>query len=138
MKPINREIFAAECSFKTSRSSGKGGQNVNKVETKVELSFDIVGSLLFTDDEKGVLLKKLASSVRDERYYYTVCDKERSQFRNKEHAIDKAIRTLQKALEPIKPRKATKPSKISKELRLRSKQLKSLKKLNRKRFSGDF
>ena len=138
MKLIDKDAFAAECTFKTSRSGGKGGQNVNKVETKVELIFDIIGSLLFTDDEKAIILQKLASSIRDERYFYTVCDKERSQLRNKELAVDKAIRIMQRALQPVKPRKATRPTKLSKELRLRKKQLNSLKKENRRKFSGDF
>lgn len=135
MKVIERSSFANECTFKTSRSSGKGGQNVNKVETKVELSFDILDSVLFTEEEKELLLRKLSSSIRENRYFFTVCDKERSQYRNKELAIDKALRIITKALEPVKPRKATKPSKLSKELRLKGKQLNAVKKVNRRKIS---
>ena len=138
MKTLDRDLFAAECTFKTSRSGGKGGQNVNKVETKVELSFDVVGTSLFTEDEKAVILQKLSTSIRDERYYYTVCEKERSQYKNKELVINKAIRILCKAIEPVKPRKATKPTKLSKEIRLKGKQINALKKINRRRISDDF
>lgn len=133
MVSIDREAFAQECSFKTSRSGGKGGQNVNKVETKVELLFDITSSKLFTDEQKTTLRSKLASRIIDEGVLQLTASAERSQLKNKEIAIAKAIELIQKALKPKKPRKATKPTLGSIEKRLSDKQLKSMKKQLRKR-----
>lgn len=133
MVNIDKEAFAQECTFKTSRSGGKGGQNVNKVETKVELLFDINASNLFTDEQKNVLLTKLATRIIDEGVLQLIASTERSQLKNKERAIAKAIELIQKALKPRKPRKATKPTLESIEKRLLDKQLKSMKKQLRKR-----
>lgn len=130
---IDRQVFANECAFKTSRSGGKGGQNVNKVETKVELLFDINTSKLFTADQKTLLIQKLATRIIDEGVLQLTASTERSQLKNKELAIDKAINLIQKALKPKKPRKATKPTLVSIEKRLSGKQLKSMKKQLRKR-----
>ena len=130
---ISKEAFAQECSFKTSRSGGKGGQNVNKVETKVELLFDISASRLFTDEQKEALLDKLSARIIDSSVLQLTASTERSQLRNKERAIVKAILLIQKALIPKKPRKPTKPSLEAIEKRLSDKQLKSMKKQLRKR-----
>lgn len=133
MITIDKEAFAQECVFKTSRSGGKGGQNVNKVETKVELLFDINASKLFSAEQKELLIQKLALRIIDECILQLTASTERSQLKNKEIAIKKAIDLIQKALKPKKARKATKPTLQSIEKRLSNKQLKSMKKELRKR-----
>lgn len=133
MVTIDREAFANECTFKTSRSGGKGGQNVNKVETKVELLFDISSSKLFSDEQKAVLLNKLSTRIIAEGVLQLTATTARSQLKNKELAIDKAIQLIQKALIPKKPRKETRPTLESIEKRLSDKQLKSMRKQLRKR-----
>ena len=133
MVTIDKEAFAQECVFKTSRSGGKGGQNVNKVETKVELLFDINASNLFSAEQKETLTQKLMARIIDGSVLQLTASTERSQLKNKELAIKKAIELIQKALKPKKARKATKPTLVSIEKRLSSKQLKSMKKELRKR-----
>jgi len=73
-----------EITYKTSRSGGKGGQNVNKVSSKVELLFSISASALFTDEEKELLTQKLQSRFNKDGLVQVVCDEERSQYLNKE------------------------------------------------------
>jgi ribosome-associated protein len=126
-----------EVIYKTSRSGGKGGQNVNKVSTKVELLFDIAQSLLFTDDEKQLLLTKLQSRFNKDGYVQVVCEEERSQFLNKEKALEKLSVILVKALHRPKKRKATKPTKAMIAARLENKKLQSAKKTGRKRNFDD-
>src|SRR5438067_847019 len=87
-----------ELKYKTSRSGGKGGQNVNKVSSKVELLFNVNDSLLFTDEEKQLLLEKLQSRFNKDGYVQIVCDEERSQYLNKEKAVERLIVLLGKAL----------------------------------------
>jgi ribosome-associated protein len=100
-----------EVSYKTSRSGGKGGQNVNKVSTKVELLFPIETSLLFTDDEKALLLHKLHSRFNKDGHLQIVCDEERSQLLNKEIALERLVRILTQALIIPKARKKVKTPK---------------------------
>lgn len=126
-----------EVIYKTSRSGGKGGQNVNKVSTKVELLFDINQSLLFTDDEKQLLLTKLQSRFNKDGYVQVVCEEERSQYLNKEKAIEKLSVILVKALHQPKKRKATKPTKAMIAARLENKKIQSAKKTNRKKNFDD-
>lgn len=124
--------------YKTSRSGGKGGQNVNKVSSKVELLFSINDSPLFTDEEKLLLNTRLQSRFNKDGLLQIICDEERSQLFNKEIALDKLIVILTRALHQPKKRKASKPSKAAKAARLDDKRRAALKKINRKRnFSAD-
>ncbi|MDR3132879.1 MAG: aminoacyl-tRNA hydrolase [Prevotellaceae bacterium] len=118
MKSIDPIAFEKECTFRTARSGGKGGQHVNKVETKVVLVFSVAASELFDENEKAALHQKLAARLTQKGVLQVSCDRERSQIKNKTHAITKAITILEKALTPVKPRKKTKPTKASVEKRL--------------------
>lgn len=118
--------------YKTSRSGGKGGQNVNKVSSKVELLFDVAGSELFTDDEKLLLTSKLHNRLNKEGFVQVICDEERSQYLNKEKAIERLLLLLGRALQVQKVRKPTKISKAIKAARLESKKKQSAKKENRR------
>jgi len=128
---IDSVTFENECVFKTSRSSGKGGQNVNKTETKVCLWFDVAASTLFNDEEKTRILSRLSSVITNDGYLQLNCDEQRSQLQNKQLVIERAIVMLEKALVVTKPRKRTKPSKESVEKRLEEKRRNANKKNER-------
>jgi ribosome-associated protein len=125
--------FLPELQFQTSRSSGPGGQNVNKVESRVELRFRLLESQLLTDEQKQTLQQKLASKLTSEGELLVVAQEDRSQLRNKETALQKFHELLAKALHKPKARKATKPSKGAVRQRLESKKKHADKKTNRGR-----
>ncbi|HRG39294.1 MAG TPA: alternative ribosome rescue aminoacyl-tRNA hydrolase ArfB, partial [Bacteroidia bacterium] len=117
----------------TSRSSGAGGQNVNKVSTKVELDFDVTNSALLTAEQKEIILSKLVHKITKDGILQIIVQAERSQLGNKEIAIKKCYELLNKCFVVVKKRRATKPSKGSKERRLSSKKRDSeIKKSRRK------
>jgi len=122
-----------EISYKTSRSGGKGGQNVNKVSSKVELLFSVDNSLLFSDEEKELINQKLQSRFNKDGLIQVICDEERSQYLNKEKAVERLVLLLTRALHQPKIRKATKVSKAAKMARLDKKRLNSVKKESRKK-----
>lgn len=130
---LNKAKLQREVIYKTSRSGGKGGQNVNKVSTKVELLFPVAGSALFTDEEKGRLQHKLQPRFNRDGYLQIVCDEERSQLLNKEIALERLLRLLTKALLIPKARKKVKLSKAQKEARLNAKKQLSAKKESRRK-----
>lgn len=129
---LNERDFSSELHFSASRSSGPGGQNVNKVNTKVELRFHIASSTLLSDEEKALLLEKLAKKINTEGELIIVSQTERSQIKNKEKVIEKFYALLTRALTPRKKRKPTQPSQASKEERLEEKRKQAEKKDRRK------
>jgi ribosome-associated protein len=132
------DAFLPEIQFQTSRSSGPGGQNVNKVESRVELRFHVADSQVLSDEQKEVLLTKLAKQLTAEGLLLVVAQEDRSQLRNKEIALQKFHQLLLKALHKPKARKATKPSKGAVRQRLESKKKHSTKKANRGKGGLDF
>ena len=129
---VSKEALLKEVSFKTSRSGGKGGQNVNKVSSKVELNFDIERSGLFSDEQKQQLTEKLSRRINSEGILQVITEEERSQYMNKERSLEKLIVLLNHALQKQKPRKATKPGKAAVEKRLNNKLKNAMKKINRR------
>ncbi len=126
-----------EMAFSTSRSSGPGGQNVNKVNTKVELRFNIEESSLLSDDDKERLYKDLSNKINSRGELILVSEKFRSQLKNKQQVIEKFFSLIIKTLTPPKKRIPIKPTMASKEKRLESKKIQSDKKTSRKKPETD-
>lgn len=129
---MNSEVLISELNFKALRSSGPGGQHVNKTASKVEVSFHLDSSNAFSETEKERLRNKLSSKITSEGLIILQCSETRSQHRNKAIVIERLLALLQENLKLTKPRKKTKPSRNAIERRLKSKKEHALKKTNRK------
>ncbi|MDX5422626.1 MAG: aminoacyl-tRNA hydrolase [Hymenobacteraceae bacterium] len=126
----------SELQFQASRSGGAGGQNVNKVATKVELKFHVADSALLTEEEKALVQEKLGSRINNEGQLQVVCQTGRSQLQNKEECIKRFYELLRQALTRQKRRKATRPTRSSVKQRLESKKRQAQKKASRS-YRGD-
>jgi ribosome-associated protein len=130
---MNTKLIIKELKFKAVRSSGAGGQHVNKVSSKIELTFDLQNSESFTEDEKALLIQKLKNKLTKDNILLLQCDESRSQHKNKEIVIDRFLNIISGGLIVKKPRKATKPSKSSIHKRLDKKKKQAFKKVFRKK-----
>lgn len=133
MRSFDEKVFLAEVSFKTSRSSGKGGQHVNKTESRVSLFFDIEESDLLTGEEKSILKERLMSRLTDGKIVQIDVEDSRSQQRNKEIALKRLVKLLGDNSKPKKKRKISKPSKAAIKKRLKAKKVQSEKKQYRRK-----
>lgn len=118
--------FENEFRFSASRSGGPGGQNVNKVSTRVELRFNIIDTSLFSDDEKELIFRKLKNKINNAGEVILVSQSERTQLMNKNAVTEKFYDLVSKALTIPRIRRATKPTKASKTRRLGEKKKRSL------------
>jgi len=128
---LDKEAIIQELNFKAVRSSGPGGQHVNKVATKVELFFDLQNSKSLTENEKEHISLKLASKITKNGILLLQCDESRSQHKNKALVIKRFLKTITEALKVTKRRKKTKPSRSAIEKRLKNKKKAAQKKANR-------
>jgi ribosome-associated protein len=132
-RKIDAQLLASELAFSASRSSGPGGQNVNKVNSKVTLQFDVKDSAILTAEEKETLLRRLSTRITRDGVLMISAQDGRSQVQNKEAAIEKFDKIIGKALERKKARKATKPSKGAVQERINKKKKHGEKKKWRQR-----
>ena len=127
------DLLKTELSYKYVRSSGSGGQNVNKVSSKAELYFNVEASQVFNEDEKLKLSDFFSNRLSKDGVLVLACDESRSQFRNKAIVTQRFLELIEEGLKEEKERKSTKVPKAVKRKRLASKRKNSEKKANRKK-----
>lgn len=130
---MKTEVILAELQFKAVRSSGAGGQNVNKVSSKVVLTFDLKNSKALTEEEKALLTNKLTSRLTSEQILILNCDEDRSQLKNKTIVTKRFLELINKSLRVPKKRKATKIPRSVIEKRIKAKRNLSEIKQNRRK-----
>lgn len=129
---MNKEILQSELQFKAVRSSGAGGQNVNKVASKVELTFDMEASTGLSDAEKERLKQKIGNRLTSENILLLQCEESRSQHKNKALVIQRFFDVIKQGLFVPKKRVPTKIPRSVVKKRLKNKRVRSEKKTNRK------
>ena len=130
-------IPRSELDVRVSRSSGAGGQHVNKTSSRVEIFWNILGSRALDEDQRTLLLGRLSSRLTSDGSIRVVASDMRSQIRNRELAEERLADLVRRALIVPKKRRATKPTKASREARLESKKRHSTKKAERRKKSFD-
>lgn len=133
---MDAEKIISELSFKAVRSSGSGGQNVNKVSSKVVLNFDLNASQALSDEEKLLLQENISARLTSENILILNCDEDRSQLKNKEIVIKRFLEIIKRGLHVPKVRKATKVPKAVIKKRIKDK--KSISDLKQSRRKPDF
>lgn len=133
------EKLHTELAFRTSRSSGSGGQHVNKVSTRVELLFDIAASTVLNDKQKALLSERLSNRIRQNGELQLACSATRSQHRNKELVIAKFDELIRQALRPrVKRKKVPRSRQANPKARLQKKRRRSEKKALRRKIKNDY
>jgi len=130
---LDTETIIKELKFKAVRSSGAGGQHVNKVSSKIELYFDIQNSSSLTAEEKELLTRNLNPKLTKKDVLILYCDQSRSQHKNKEKIIKRFLMLITNGLRVPKKRKPSRPTKTSIKKRLEKKKKQALKKASRKK-----
>jgi ribosome-associated protein len=131
------EIPLSELVYTASRSSGPGGQHVNKADTRIQLRWNVKESVALDDDERALALKVLASRLTEAGDLILASDSHRSQRRNREDVTQRLVTIVREALIPPKPRKKSKPSRAAREKRLDEKRKKAQTKKDRgKKYDG--
>jgi ribosome-associated protein len=134
---LQERDFERELVLTASRSSGPGGQNVNKVSTRMELRFSVNTSQLLDEEEKRKVADCLNRYINKDGVLILVSQSERSQYGNRKKVIERFIKLVRKALTPVKRRRATRPTAASKQRRIENKKLLSEKKILRKIIPGE-
>jgi ribosome-associated protein len=130
---MNKEILLSELHYKAVRSSGSGGQNVNKVSSKVVLSFNLETSQAFEEKEKEIITNKLKTKITQENLLILNCDEDRSQLKNKKLVTQRFLDIIENALVIPKKRKKTSIPKAINEKRIQEKKINAEIKSNRKK-----
>jgi ribosome-associated protein len=132
---MDKKVLLSELKLKYVRSSGAGGQNVNKVSSKVVLNFDLANSLGLTPEEKELLQTKIATKLTHQNILILTCEEDRRQLKNREIVLNKFLKTIENGIKIPKKRKETKIPKSVKEKRLSTKKVIGLLKQNRKKLN---
>lgn len=128
-------LLLSECRFEAVRSSGSGGQNVNKVSTKVILIFDITESKVLDEEQKTIFRTNLKTRISKNYIFRISSGRERTQLANRKRVTDKFIRLVSMAFESDEERIATVPTKVSKRKRVEAKKAQATKKIRRQRWN---
>ncbi|WP_335973456.1 alternative ribosome rescue aminoacyl-tRNA hydrolase ArfB [Gaetbulibacter jejuensis] len=129
---LDEELLLTELSFKAIKSSGAGGQHVNKTASKVELTFNVETSTVLNEEQKELLLKNLQTRLSNQNVLILQCSESRSQHKNKALVIERFLEIIKQGLIVPKKRKKTAVPKAVKQKRLHNKKQLSEKKANRK------
>jgi len=131
------DCLRGEISYRTSRSSGPGGQHVNKTESRVELIWNLRETLCLTDRQKELLEGRLGHRLTEEGALILASEKYRSQHRNREEVTERFLALVKAGLKPVKKRRPTKPTRTSVEKRIKSKKIRGEIKRNRRDRPGE-